>query len=177
MIDNITIVKASICDVDEIERLYNDLNIALEAGINYAGWILGVYPIRETAVKGIEDGNLYILKCGDEIAGSIILNHEPEEAYEKAKWKIDVDYSEVIVVHTFVVHPKYLRCGIGIKLMEFADNLAKELNIKSIRLDTYENNMPAIKLYEKCGYDFIDKVDLGYKDYGLDWFYLYEKLI
>ncbi|MGL5087428.1 MAG: GNAT family N-acetyltransferase, partial [Clostridium sp.] len=81
----------------------------------------------------MDEENLYILKYGEEIAGSIILNNEPEEAYYNVKWKIDVDYNEVIVVHTFVVHPKYIRLGIGAKLMNFAYELAKELNMKSIR--------------------------------------------
>lgn len=177
MIDNIEIIKASISHIDEIERLYNDLNIALESGINYAGWKLGIYPIRETAIKGIEEDNLYILKCNDEIAGSIILNNEPEKAYYNAKWQIDADYNEVLVVHTFVVHPKYSRLGIGKRLMDFAEDVARELKMKSIRLDTYDENMPASKLYEKCGYNFIGKVDLGYGEYGLDWFKLYEKIM
>ena len=33
------------------------------------------------------------------------------------------------------------------------------------------------KYYEKCGFDYIDKGDLGVGEYGLKWFDLYEKLI
>jgi len=49
--------------------------------------------------------------------------------------------------------------------------------MKSIRLDVYEKNIPAILLYEKCGFEYIDTVDLELGNYGLDWFKLYEKVI
>lgn len=41
----------------------------------------------------------------------------------------------------------------------------------------YENNMPAIRLYEKMGFHYIGTVDLGYGKYGLDWYKLYQYLL
>ena len=32
-------------DIDELEKLYNELNDYLAATINYSGWIKGIYPI------------------------------------------------------------------------------------------------------------------------------------
>lgn len=58
---------------------------------------------------------------------------------------------------------------------EIAAQYGKERGIKALRLDVYENNIPAIRLYEKCGYQYIDTVSLGLEDCGLDWFRLYEK--
>ena len=162
-------------DIDEIELLYNELNDVLEKGINYPGWKKNIYPIREDAEKGIFEGNLYVAKFQGKIVGSIILNHEPESMYDSVKWKVDAKYSDIFVIHTFVVHPNYFKLGIGKRLMNFADDIAKKSNIKSIRLDVYEKNVPAIKLYEKCGYEYIDTIDLGLSKYGLDWFKLYEK--
>ena len=109
--------------------------------------------------------------------GSVILNHQPEKAYENIKWKIDVDYSHIFVVRTFVVHPSFLQMGVGRALMDYSLELAQRLGLSSVRLDVYEKNLPAISLYEKYGFDFIDTVDLGLGKYGLDWFKLYEKVI
>lgn len=164
-------------DLDELEKLYDDLNDHLAKGINYPGWRKGIYPTRQDAVKGIKNGNLYVAKYSGEIAGSIILSHVPESAYYQAKWQIESDYSDVFVVYTFAVHPDYLKCGVGKALMDFAEEQAVKSNVKSIRLDVYEGNMPAIRLYEKCGFKYIDTVDLGLGNYGLDWFKLYEKLL
>ena len=100
-----------------------------------------------------------------------------EEAYENIRWKVEADYSRIFVVRTFVVHPSFLQMGVGRALMDFSLELAVNSGMKSIRLDVYEKNFPAISLYEKCGFEYIDTVDLGLGHYGLDWFKLYEKVI
>lgn len=164
-------------DIDELENLYNDLNDYLAGRVNYPGWKKGIYPIRQNAINGVKNRNLYVAKKNETIIGSIILSHEPEQAYYNVKWGFESDYSDVFVIHTFVVHPKFMQCGVGKMLIEFANEYSIKSKVKSIRLDVYEGNIPAIKLYEKCGFKYIDTVDLGLKNYGLDWFKVYEKLI
>ena len=164
-------------DIDELEELYDNLNDYLSATTNYPGWIKGIYPVRENAVAGIEDNTLFVLRCNGKIAGSIILDHHPDEAYNSVSWKVDVDYSSIFVIRTFVVHPSFLKMGVGRALMDYSFEQAQQSGIKSIRLDVYENNLPAISLYEKCGFEYIDTVDLGLGNYGLNWFKLYEKVV
>lgn len=164
-------------DINELENLYDELNDYLAATTNYPGWIKGIYPIREDAVVGVNENSLFVARCDGRIAGSVILNHQPEEAYVNIKWKIDIDYSHILVVRTFVVHPSFLQMGVGRALMDYSLELAQRLGMSSVRLDVYEKNLPAISLYEKCGFEFIDTVDLGLGKYGLDWFKLYEKVI
>ena len=117
---DIIIEQGKIDDIDELEQLYNDLNDHLAKGVNYPGWKKNVYPVRQNAINGVEHDNLYVAKLNGKIIGSIILNHEPEAAYHKAKWGLECDYSDVFVVHTFVVHPKYMKCGVGKVLMDFS---------------------------------------------------------
>ena len=164
-------------DIDELENLYNTINDYLAEGVNYPGWIKDIYPIRQNAIDGIKSNNLYVAKQNGEIIGSIILNHEPETAYYNVKWKIESDYSNIIVIHTFVIHPAFMKLGIGKALMDFANEYSIQSNIKSIRLDVYEKNVPAINLYEKCGFQYINTVDLGLGNHGLNWFKLYEKIL
>ena len=57
------------------------------------------------------------------------------------------------------------------------DDEAKANNIKSIRLDVFRKNIPAIKLYEGFRYEYLDTIDEGYSMYGLDLFRIYEKII
>ena len=164
-------------DIDELEKLYNELNDYLAATINYPGWIKGIYPIREDAVAGVNDNMLYVARTDGRIAGSVILNHQPEKAYENVRWKMELDYSCIFVIHTFVVHPSFLKKGVGHALMDYSLELAQRSGINSVRLDVYEKNLPAISLYEKCGFEYVDTVDLGLGKYGLNWFKLYEKVI
>ena len=132
---------------------------------------------QRKAEKGIKEKNLYVLRNERQIMGSIILSHEPEAAYEKADWHVDLEYKDIFVIHTFAVHPLYLGNGTGKRLMEFALEQSREEKIKAIRLDVYEKNTPAISLYRKYGFRYIDTVDLGYGEFGLDNFELYQKLI
>lgn len=174
---NIKIDLGKYEDLDAIEKLYNDLHESLETGVNYPGWRKGIYPIREDAETGIAEQSLFVARSGSSIVGSIILNHKPENAYSGAKWQYSGSYSSVLVVHTLIVHPAYVKLGIGVQLLDFADRKGYQNNIKAIRLDVYEKNTPAIRLYEHCGYQYIQSVDLGLGVYGLDCFRLYEKLL
>ena len=56
------IEKGCLNDIDGLECLYNDLNDYLETHINFPGWKKGVYPVKKTALKGIEEGNLFVAK-------------------------------------------------------------------------------------------------------------------
>jgi len=161
-------------DLDVLEEIYNKLNDFLQQGINYPGWLKGIYPVRETAKAGILEKSLFTLKAGDRIAGSLILNHEQEEAYNQVCWGMEANESQVIVIHTLVVNPDFMKQGIAQRLMNFAKEYAKQKNAKAIRLDVAIQNQPAISLYEKCGYTFVGTVDLGLEYEHLKWFKLYE---
>ena len=171
------IKKGTKYNIEEIESLYNDLNDYLDSHINYPGWKKGIYPVKETAINGIQEGNLYVIRDSNRIVGTVILRHEQELGYSKANWNINLDYEDILVIYTFAVHPKYLKKGIGKRLMDFIIQYSEEMNIKAIRLDVYEKNKPAIKLYKKYGFEYIDTIDLGYSEYGLDKFELYQKLL
>lgn len=171
------IEKGIHADLDELAVLYDQLNDSLETGTNYPGWIKGIYPVRETAAQGVSEGSLYVLRINGIIAGSIILNHEPEKAYEQVEWGITTDYVNVLVVRTLVVHPHFMRMGVASILMDFARKLGIEQNMKAIRLDVSIDNAPAITLYEKLGYQYVGTVDLGLGYPHLIWFRLYEMIL
>lgn len=174
---DIQILKATYKDIDGLVNLYNELNDYLATHINYPGWKKGVYPTKEDAIHFFESDTLYVAKEGDKLLGSLALTHESEKEPEHGNWLIDASYDDIFVIHVFVVHPDYLRQGVGSAMLQFAEELGKQQHIKSIRLDVYENNVAAINAYKKQGYSYIDKVDIGLSCYGLDFFELYEKIV
>lgn len=173
----ITIKKACVENIDEIAELYDSLNDYLATAVNYPGWKKGVYPTREDAEKGIMEGSLYSAWYCGKIAGSIILNHEPENGYYTVDWNVKENYSKIYVIHTLAVHPDYLKRQIGSGLLGFSIEQAKRDGMKALRLDVYERNLPAIKLYEKYGFTYVATADLGYGSYGLENFRLYERCL
>lgn len=164
-------------DIDALERLYDAINENLASTINYPGWHKGIYPVRDTAVQGIRAGCLYVAVVSGEVVGSIILRQKPEPAYRAVKWRAELPDEAVLVIYTLAVHPACRSRGIGHALLDFAADLGRRTHIKSLRLDVYEKNLPAIHLYEKCGFQYIATVDLGLRVHGLTWFKLYEKWI
>ena len=172
----IQIVLANAGHVDQIANLYDRLNDYLAEGPNYPKWTKGVYPTRADAERGLQEGCLYIAKIGEAIAGTVILNHRQEHAYNTVKWLSDCDDAEIMVIHTLAVSPDYLKHGVGQALLDFAARHAKERRMRSLRLDVYANNAPAIRLYEKNSFIYIGTVDLGekYRARGLEAFRLYE---
>ncbi|MDE5697764.1 MAG: GNAT family N-acetyltransferase [Lachnospiraceae bacterium] len=177
MKQDIGIRKAVEADLDCIEKLYEDLCDHLETHTNYPGWKKNIYPVRSDAEKGFAENALYVARIGEKTVGTIILRHEPEEGYRNGKWLTADDYQYIYVVYTLAVHPDFLKCGIGTKLLMFAEQVARKEQCVSIRLDVVKDNIPAEKLYQKNGYQLIGTVSLGYEAYGLPWYNLYEKIL
>lgn len=169
--------KGTLQDLEQVAALYDELNDYLESHTNYPGWKKGIYPIREDALAGIEEDNLFVAVENGQIAGTVILNHKPEEAYHSVDWHNELDYDQIVVIHTFAVHPLYLHRGLGNEILKFSLEYAAHTNMKAVRLDVYEKNVPAIHLYEKMGFEYIDTVDLGYGIHGLDWYKLYQRIL
>lgn len=161
-------------DIDELAALYEEMTDYLDCHVNYPGWKTGIYPIREDAVQGVMEGTLFVALEDGRVVGTVILRHQPEDAYDSADWHNDLGYEDILVVYTFAVRPQFLRQGIGRKIMEFVLDYAVDMGIKAVRLDVYEKNIPAIRLYERLGFQYIDTVDLGY---GLNGYKLYQYLV
>ena len=174
---NTFIRKATIHDIDEIEYLYDDLNDYLEEHENGPRWKKGVYPVRENAEEALGESTLYVAVIDEKIVGTVVLSRKQDEAYKEVDWQIEYDVP-VFVVGVLAVHPNYLGRGVAQSLLNYATVLGKECGIKAIRLDTYEENIPAAKLYEKCGFTYMGLLDLGLEElYGLKWYKVYERLI
>lgn len=168
---------AKMSDIGEITRLYWDVTDYLEKHTNYACWIKEVYPVRETALNGLNTNSLYVLESNGKIAASVILNEIQPEAYSSLSWNIDATGKEVLVIHTLCVHPSFYGKGIASILINFTEELAKNISAKTIRFDTHSGNLPATQLYLKKGYKLIGETPLNL-DYDIeDSFKCFEKII
>ncbi len=173
----LVIRKATDLDIDNMEKFYFEINDYLERTNNYPAWEKGVYPARGDAERSVKDNTLVIATIDDEIVASAIVNNKYTEQYNRVKWTGDFGDNEILIIHTFAVSSKYSKKGIGVELIKWIENYAKEIGVKSIRLDCYEGNPPALKLYERCGFTYLDTISIGLEAIGLDWFKIYEKLV
>ena len=61
----------------------------------------GIYPVKETAINGIQEVNLFVIRNSNRIVGTIILRHEQELGYSKANWNINLDYEDILVIYFY----------------------------------------------------------------------------
>lgn len=162
-------------EIEFVAEIYNGIITHLDNNTNFCGWKHGIYPTLEVAQKAFDDGDLFIATKSGEVIGSCILNHTQAKQYHDIDWHIKDD--KPLVVHTVAINPKNLRQGVAHKLLEFSKAYAKELNLKSIRLDASEPNTPARKIYEDVGFIKRGEMDLETNRGGINNWFAYEFII
>jgi ribosomal-protein-alanine N-acetyltransferase len=65
---------------------------------------------------------------------------------------------------TVDVSPSYRRRGIAQRLLQKIEEIFKERGVKSCRLEVREDNVAALKLYQKFGYKRVAKLENYYGD-------------
>ncbi|GFI62570.1 dTDP-fucosamine acetyltransferase [Clostridiales bacterium] len=158
--DNLIIRKAEYKDIDTVEKIYDDILDREEStGVVYTNWHKGLYPTRADAEKAFEAGTLYVGEIGSNVVACVNLNSIQPEEYSKINWSTEAEDNEVLVIHTLCISPKYAGKKIGNKFVDFAEELAENSGCKTIRIDTYEGNIPAASLYTKKGYAYTGSAD------------------
>lgn len=148
---------AKLEDIDEIMIAVEDARALLKEEGN-GQWQFG-YPNRDDFINDINNKNLYVVLNGDEIASVCALTYY-EEAYHhlyEGAWKTDCNY---IVMHRVAVKEKFRGQGFGKALFEVFIDVAKKEGIKSLRIDTHQNNKIMIHLFELFGFEFCGRAIL-----------------
>ncbi|MGE5627974.1 MAG: GNAT family N-acetyltransferase [Solirubrobacterales bacterium] len=167
--------KANFGDINNVEKLYdNVLDFEAENG-SYTNWQKGLYPTRKYAETAISLGSLYVGIENGEMVGSVILNHIQPEEYIKVDWKFEAEGNDVMVIHTLCINPRYRKMSLGTRFVDFSEELARSFGCSVIRLDTYEGNIPAAALYSKLGYRYSGSVEVNFQNVIFETLKCFEK--
>lgn len=142
-------------DMEEAAKIYDEvLDYEAEHG-TMTNWVKGKYPTGDTAKKALAAGTYYVGEDENgRLYGTVNLNHVQPAEYGNIPWTMAGEGDEVLVVHTLCIRPDCRGKNYAREFMAFAEELAKEKGCKVIRLDTWEGNEPAKKLYPSIGYRF-----------------------
>lgn len=147
--------KATFNDIEQIEDTYNE---HFKHEIEYGAFTVfkkGVYPTRKDAEKAISAGSLYVYERAGSIAGSIIIDKVQPTEYAGIVWGQTLIDDEVMVIHLLMVRPSMAGNGIASSLVRYAMEMAKNNSCKVLRLDTGSQNIPAVTLYKKLGFQIV----------------------
>ena len=143
----------------------------------YARWDYGKHPTDETIRAYTDNGEMYILTDGENIAGMVALLMHQDQDYEDIAWSVRLESDQVATLHLLAVCPEFLGKGMGIKLLDEAAGLAVKNGRKALRFDTLSSNLPAQRLYEKTGFSYMGKKHLYAENTGWTDFWYYEKVL
>lgn len=107
------ILKAKETDIDDIERIYEHIHDEEENGRAVIGWIRNVYPVRRTAEDALSRNDLFVMKEKNEVVAAAIINQIQVEEYKYARWRVEAEDSEVMVLHCLAVEPSKKNKGYG----------------------------------------------------------------
>jgi len=115
------------------------------------------YPNLETVKSDIEKGFGYVLLVDGTVAGysALIFNNEPAYNDIEGEWLTN---GEFLAVHRVAISDKFAGQGLSKKIFSFVEDVAKENNTFSIKVDTNFDNPAMLSILEKLGYQYCGEV-------------------
>ncbi len=144
--------RAMIFDLAGVEKIYQEIHDAEEAGVITTGWLRDVYPVRSTAEAALQRGDLFVMEEEGCVVASAIINRLQVPDYAKGQWLYEAHEDEVMVLHTLCVHPDAMGKGCGKAFVAFYEAYARENSCPYLRMDTNAINASARAMYRKLGY-------------------------
>ena len=147
--------KATFDDIELIEDTYNEhFKHEMKHGA-FTVFKKGIYPTRKDAERAVNYGTLYVYEENNNIAGSMIVDKVQPAEYTKISCGQTFANNEVMVIHLLMVRPSKAGKGIATSLVRYAMELAGSSSCKALRLDTGSQNIPALSLYKKLGFQVV----------------------
>lgn len=111
------------------------------------------YPNENTIKQDIINHNAYIIKKYNDILAYVAIIFDKEKAYEniEGNWISNYNYT---TVHRMAISENAKGLGLGTIIMKEVEDISKNNNIFSIRIDTNYDNKPMLRIIEKLNYTF-----------------------
>lgn len=114
----------------------------------------GTYPDLALFRQDVARGELYAVRHGEELAAFFLVTARPEPCYEEitdGKWTPDLPYC---VLHRCAVAGEYRGTGLAEQMLRFAEEAARSLGGRTLRVDTHRKNKAMQQLLRNNGYRY-----------------------
>ena len=151
-------------DIPTIIEIIEDAKIYL-ASLNIDQWQNG-YPNAEQVENDIKKGESYVV-LNDEnqiIATSMFTtNKEPTYKIIDGTWLVN-EHEKYGVIHRMAIKKEFRKFGLATFLFQEFHLQLIEKNIKSLKIDTHEDNLGMQSLIKKLGYKYCGIIYTSYGD-------------
>ena len=110
------------------------------------------YPNEDIINEDISKGYSYVLVSEGKIVATAAVAFNGEPTYEKiyeGNWLTDEEYA---VIHRIAVAEELKGQGVASVLLKMVEELCQERQVRSIKIDTHEDNKSMQRLMEKNGF-------------------------
>ena len=144
--------KARVEDIEQIMRIAQDAKQYMKE--NKVDQWTENYPVAENFLSDIQQEVCYVWEENRVVYGMMALTFDGEEVYggiQEGNWNTEEPYG---TIHRFAVSKEARGKGIAQKLEQAAEEMCKQNEIFSLRVDTHRHNQTMRKFLEKRGYQF-----------------------
>ena len=168
---------ATAADLDGITAIYDAILDREEAGPVYTNWQRGKYPTTDTARQALEAGPLFVGEESGFLWGLVNLNGIQLPEYDAIPWAIPAERDRVAVIHTLCIHPAASGQGRARQMVAFCEEEARRQGNTVMRLDTWEGNLPANRMYPALGYRYAGAAEFFFQGFVREILNCYEKAL
>ena len=154
---------ATPADLSQAADIYEEILDREAQGPVYTNWQRGKYPTIDTARQALEAGTFYVGEENGVLWGVVNLNPAAAE--------------EVGVIHTLCIRPSCSGRGYARQMVAFCEAEARRQGRTVIRLDTWEGNLPANRLYPSLGYRYAGTAEFFFMGFVRENLNCYEKAL
>ncbi len=150
-------------DIPQIATIINDAKELL-ASLHIDQWQNG-YPNAEQVENDIKNNESYVVVNDDgTVVATSMFTLRKEPTYKEVidgNWLISED--EVYgVIHRMAIKKEYRKLGLATFLFDEFHQQLKDKNIKSLKIDTHEDNLGMQSLIKKLGYKYCGIIYTSY---------------
>lgn len=150
-------------DVPRILEIIDDAKALLKS-LHIDQWQNG-YPNQEQIENDIQNQESFVITTKDDvIAATTMFTLRPEPTYKKVidgEWMID-ETKPYGVIHRLAMSRNFRGQGIAKFVFDELHQQLKEKGIKSLKIDTHEDNKGMQSLIKKMGYQYCGIIYTGY---------------
>ncbi|MGL4742642.1 MAG: GNAT family N-acetyltransferase [Sarcina sp.] len=156
---NLKFRKSKIEDIAEIMEIIKEAKKSLKSD-NIKQWQDG-YPNDDTIYKDIQNQESYVMtSSNDEILATAMVSFGGEPTYDEISLGEWVTNEEFCVIHRIAIKEEFKGKRLARFMFKFIEELAKEKNVKSIKIDTHKDNSSMIRCLSKnefmyCGIIYV----------------------